>query len=134
MLPTARFGRTGHDSTRVIFGAAGLGGVSQGTADRILAEVEAAGINHIDTVVGTASPRFGCSRGSPTTATRFLPPRPATGRATGSGCPSSARLERMGVDHVDLVQLHNLVEEDEWEVAHDAGGAVEALALLATRV
>ena len=34
----------------------------------------------------------------------------------------------MGVDHVDLVQLHNLVEPDEWEVAHGPGGAVEALA------
>jgi aryl-alcohol dehydrogenase-like predicted oxidoreductase len=34
----------------------------------------------------------------------------------------------MGVDHVDLVQLHNLVESDEWDVAHGPGGAVEALA------
>jgi len=36
-------------------------------------------------------------------------------------------LQRMGVDHVDLIQLHNLVEPDEWEVAHGPGGAVEAL-------
>ena len=34
----------------------------------------------------------------------------------------------MDVDHVDLIQLHNLVEPDEWEVAHGPGGAVEALA------
>ena len=34
----------------------------------------------------------------------------------------------MNVDHVDLIQLHNLVEEDEWEVAHGPNGAVEALA------
>ena len=34
----------------------------------------------------------------------------------------------MGVDHVDLIQLHNLVEPDEWEVALGPGGAVEALA------
>ena len=37
-------------------------------------------------------------------------------------------LERMGVDHVDLIQLHNLVEPDEWDVAFAPGGAVEALA------
>ena len=37
-------------------------------------------------------------------------------------------LQRMDVDHVDLIQLHNLVEPDEWEVAHGPGGAVEALA------
>jgi predicted aldo/keto reductase-like oxidoreductase len=32
------------------------------------------------------------------------------------------------VDHVDLIQLHNLVEPDEWDVAFGPGGAVEALA------
>ena len=36
-------------------------------------------------------------------------------------------LTRLGVDSVDLIQLHNLVEPDEWEVAHGPGGAVEAL-------
>jgi aryl-alcohol dehydrogenase-like predicted oxidoreductase len=34
----------------------------------------------------------------------------------------------LGVDQVDLIQLHNLVEPDEWETAHAPGGAVEALA------
>src|SRR5205823_13466486 len=37
-------------------------------------------------------------------------------------------LQRLGVDHVDLIQLHNLVEADEWELAHGRGGAVEGLA------
>jgi aryl-alcohol dehydrogenase-like predicted oxidoreductase len=37
-------------------------------------------------------------------------------------------LERLQVDSIDLIQLHNLVEPDEWEVAHAPGGAVEALA------
>ena len=36
-------------------------------------------------------------------------------------------LERLGVDSVDLIQLHNLVEQDEWDVAHGPSGAVEAL-------
>ena len=36
-------------------------------------------------------------------------------------------LTRMGVDHVDLIQLHNLVEPDEWETAHAPGGALDAL-------
>jgi predicted aldo/keto reductase-like oxidoreductase len=34
----------------------------------------------------------------------------------------------MAVDHVDLIQLHNLVEDDEWETAFAPGGAVAALA------
>jgi len=33
----------------------------------------------------------------------------------------------MGVDQIDLIQLHNLVEPDEWEMALSKGGAVEAL-------
>ena len=39
----------------------------------------------------------------------------------------------MGVDQVDLIQLHNLVEPDEWDVAFGPGGAVEALAAGARR-
>ena len=53
-----------------------------------------------------------------------------TGRAraaTTARAELERSLERMGVDHVDLIQLHNLVEPDEWDVAHGPGGAVEAL-------
>ena len=129
MLPTAPFGRTGHDSTRVIFGAAGLGRASQDTAERILAEVEAAGINHIDTAAsyGDAEDRL-----KPWLADHrnevFLATK--TGDRDGGAARASLErsLERMGVDHVDLIQLHNLVEPHEWEVAHRPGGAVEALA------
>jgi aryl-alcohol dehydrogenase-like predicted oxidoreductase len=129
MLPTAQFGRTGHDSTRVVFGAAGLGRASQETADQILAQVEAAGINHIDTAAsyGDAEDRL-----KPWLADHrnevFLATK--TGDREGDAARASLErsLERMGVDHVDLIQLHNLVEAHEWEVAHRPGGAVEALA------
>lgn len=36
-------------------------------------------------------------------------------------------IERMGVDHVDLIQMHNLVDANEWEIAMGPGGALEAL-------
>jgi aryl-alcohol dehydrogenase-like predicted oxidoreductase len=35
-------------------------------------------------------------------------------------------LDRLGVDHVDLLQLHNLVDVIEWETALRDGGALEA--------
>ena len=35
-------------------------------------------------------------------------------------------LERLRVDHVDLIQLHNLVDPVEWETALGPGGALEA--------
>src|SRR5579859_3101024 len=49
MIPTLAFGRTGHASTRVIFGAAALGRVTQEEADRTLERLLEHGINHIDT-------------------------------------------------------------------------------------
>src|SRR5512143_1901279 len=49
MIDTAPFGRTGHDSTRVIFGAAALGAMRQEKADQVLDLLLEYGINHIDT-------------------------------------------------------------------------------------
>lgn len=122
------FGRTGHPSSRVIFGAAALGGGSQAFADRVLAQVTAAGVNHIDTAAG-----YGLSelRLAPFLAEHrhdvFLATK--TGERTGPAARRQleASLERMGVGHVDLIQLHNLVEEDEWATAFGPGGALEAL-------
>jgi aryl-alcohol dehydrogenase-like predicted oxidoreductase len=48
MIPTQPFGRTGHQSTRVIFGAAALSAVTQDEADATMELVAASGVNHID--------------------------------------------------------------------------------------
>ena len=129
MIERAAFGRTGHDSTRVIFGAAALGRMSQDRADATLAVVADFGLNHIDTAAayGDAELRLAPFLASHR-ADVFLATK--TGDRTGDGARASLErsLERMGVDSVDLIQLHNLVEEDEWATAHGPGGAVEALA------
>ncbi len=129
MLPTAPFGRTGHESTRVIFGAAALGGMSQERADGTLADVSASGINHIDTAASYGGSE---DRLRPWLATNREAVFLATKTGEREGDAARAELERslrrMDVDHVDLIQLHNLVEPEEWEVAHGPGGAVEALA------
>ena len=49
MIAQIAFGRTGHASTRTLFGAASLGKVDQATADRTLELLQRYGINHIDT-------------------------------------------------------------------------------------
>ena len=129
MIPTAPFGRTGHDSTRLIFGAAALGGMSQERADATLAAVAGWGINHIDTAAS-----YGASedRLQPWLADHrhevFLATKTGERRGDAARAELERSLQRMAVDHVDLIQLHNLVEPDEWEVAHGPGGAVEALA------
>jgi aryl-alcohol dehydrogenase-like predicted oxidoreductase len=129
MLPTAPFGRTGHQSTRVLFGAAALGGMSQERADATLALVDAAGVDHIDTAAS-----YGASedRLRPFLARHrarfFLATKTGEREGRAARAELERSLERMGVDRVDLVQLHNLVEDDEWEAAFAPGGAVEALA------
>lgn len=128
MLPLARFGRTGHHSTRLVFGAAGLGSMSQERADATLAVVEAAGINHIDTAASYGASEDLLRGFLSTRRDRYFL---ATKTGERDGDAARAELERslgrMGVDSVDLIQLHNLVERDEWDAAFASGGAVEAL-------
>lgn len=129
MLPVSAFGRTGHPSTRVIFGAAALGAMSQDRADATLALIDEAGINHIDTAAGYGAsedrlrPFLSANRDRFFLATK-------TGERSGAAARAELErsLERMGVDGVDLIQLHNLVEPDEWEAAFAPDGAVAALA------
>jgi aryl-alcohol dehydrogenase-like predicted oxidoreductase len=103
--------------------------MSQDRADATMAVVEAAGVNHIDTAAGYGDSEL---RLAPWLATNrqqiFLATK--TGQRTGSDARAEleASLTRMAVDQVDLIQLHNLVEPEEWEVAFALGGAVEALA------
>jgi aryl-alcohol dehydrogenase-like predicted oxidoreductase len=128
MTVRAPFGRTGHESSRVIFGAAALGSMRQERADQVLATLLEFGVNHIDTAASygdselRVAPWMAEYRGRFFLATK-------TGERSGDGARASLErsLTRLGVDSVDLIQLHNLVEPQEWEVAHGPGGAVEAL-------
>lgn len=129
MLPTQPFGRTGHESSRVIFGAAALGAMSQDRADATLALIDAHGVNHIDTARGYGDSELRLAPWLATNRDRvFLATK--TGERAGSAARAELEdsLTRMGVDHVDLIQLHNLVEPEEWKIAFAPGGAVEALA------
>ena len=48
MIEKALFGRTGHESTRAVFGGAGLAKATQEEADQVLEVLLRYGINHID--------------------------------------------------------------------------------------
>jgi aryl-alcohol dehydrogenase-like predicted oxidoreductase len=127
VIETAPFGATGHDSTRVIFGAAALGAVSKGDADRTLDVLLEHGINHIDVAAdyGDAELRIASwlqrHPGMFFVATK-------TGERTYRGAREEIRrsLDRLGVDRVDSIQLHNLVDVIEWDAALSADGALEA--------
>ena len=129
MLEHRRFGRTGHQSSRVIFGAAALGRMTQEKADSLLPVLDEFGVNHLDVAASYGDAEL---RLAPWLAGRradfFVATK--TGDRDGDGARRSLErsLTRLGVESVDLIQLHNLVEPDEWDVAHSPGGAVEALA------
>ena len=126
-LPKAPFGRTGHMSTRTLFGAAALGKVDHDTAMRTMDLIVDRGVNHIDTAAsyGDAEERLGPwlkdNRESVFLATK-------TEKRTYKGAREELRrsLELMKVDSVDLWQMHLLVDEAEWLTALGPGGALEA--------
>lgn len=125
------FGRTGHTSSRVIFGAATLSSMRPERAAGVLELLLERGVNHIDTAAsyGDSELRVGeWFGGDPSLRERFFLAT-KTGERTGPGARAELErsLERLQVGSVDLIQLHNLVEDDEWAVALGRGGAVDAL-------
>jgi aryl-alcohol dehydrogenase-like predicted oxidoreductase len=128
MVEHARFGRTGHLSTRVIFGGAALGSASREAADGVLEVLREFGVNHIDTAASYGDSEL---RIAPWLVGHrdeyFLATK--TGERNGDAAQRELErsLARLGVDHVDLIQLHNLVEEEDWAAAHAPDGALAAL-------
>jgi len=128
MIATSPFGKTGHQSTRVIFGAAALGGMKQEKADAVLEVLLEYGINHIDTAASYGESELRIGPWMREHRSRFFLAT-KTGDRSYEGARTSLHrsLERLRVDQVDLIQLHNLVDEKEWETALGAHGALEAL-------
>jgi len=128
MIEKLAFGRTGHESTRIIFGAAALGGVAQAEADRTMELLLEYGVNHIDTAASYGDSELRIGPWMPRYREQFF-----LATKTGERTYQAARdefhrsLERLQTDHVDLIQLHYLVDPAEWEVAMGPGGALEAV-------
>ncbi|XOV88657.1 MAG: aldo/keto reductase [Pseudomonadota bacterium] len=127
MIEAIPFGSTGHLSTRVLFGAAALGGMSQDRADRTLELIQSHGVNHIDVAAsyGDAelrlAPFLKDYRQDFFVATK-------TGDRTADGARASIErsLERMDIETIDLIQFHNLAKDAEWDQAMGKGGCLEA--------
>ena len=127
MIQRQSFGGTGHRSTSIIFGGAALGRVTQEVADDVLGLLLKYGVNHIDTAAsyGEAELRIGPwmedHRGDFFLATK-------TGQRTYGEAKAEIQmsLERLQVESVDLIQLHNLTHPDDWEAAMGDDGALKA--------
>ncbi len=122
------FGRTGHLSSRVLFGAAALWSMKQERADRVLDLLLEHGVNHIDTAAAYGDSELRIAPWMKRHRRDFFLATKTGARTRADARESIHRsLDRLGVDRIDLVQLHNLVDEREWKVAMGPGGALEAL-------
>ena len=129
MIETAPFGRTGHASARTLFGAAALGSMSQERADAVLELLLEFGVNHIDTAeaYGDSELRIGpWMEGH--RARFFLATKTRARDGEGARASLERSLERLRTDRLDLIQLHDLVQEGDWQQAFAPTGAVQALA------
>lgn len=127
MISVLPFGTTGHQSTRVIFGAAALSEVTQDEADETLELVQRHGLNHLDTAASYGDAEL---RLAPFLQDHrndvFLATKTGERDAEAAWAEINRSLERLQTDHVDLLQLHNLVDEAEWQQAYAPGGVLEA--------
>jgi len=127
MIAKQLFGRTGHESTRTIFGGAALSKVTQDEADQTLEVLLRYGINHIDVAAG-----YGDAELRIAPWLREHPGQFFLATKTGGRTYDDAKrqihlsLERMGVERVDLIQLHSLADPIEWDTALSPKGALDA--------
>ena len=127
MIARMPFGATGHEGPRIIFGAAALAAVDQAGADRILEELLESGINHIDVAAkyGDAELRVAPWMREHRSGF-FLATKTGERGYAAARDQLHASLERMQVDQIDLIQLHNLTDEEGWQQALGDDGALQA--------
>ena len=127
MIHQRPFGRTGHLSSATIFGAAAFSEATPAQVEQTFELLLEHGVNHIDTansygqsetMLGPVLPRY--------RSEFFLATK--TGERTYAGAREHLHrsLDRLRTDHLDLWQMHCLVEPAEWEVAFGPGGVLEA--------
>src|SRR4029077_12491036 len=128
-MAMAEFGRTGHKSTRTLFGAAALSRVSQDVADRTLEVLLRHGVNHIDTAASYGDAELRIKPWLRREPGRFFLATKTDARTAKDARDQLHRsLDRLAAGHVDLWQLHNLADPIEWDIALSPGGVIEAAA------
>lgn len=127
MIPRHDFGRSGHTSTRVIFGACALSQATQAEADHVLDLLLEYGINHIDTarMYGNAEKCIGAWM-EQHRDDFFLATKTRQRSYKGAWEDLQRSLNLLRVDHVDLWQMHGLTSPTGWEKAMAHGGVLQA--------
>src|SRR5439155_5226720 len=104
-----------------------LASISQAEADPALELLLEHGVNHIDTAASYGDSELRLAPWLAQDRDRFFLAT-KTGQRDYAGAREEIRrsLDRLGVDHLDLIQLHNLVDVIEWEFALREDGALQA--------
>jgi aryl-alcohol dehydrogenase-like predicted oxidoreductase len=127
MIEKVPFGQTGHVSTRTLFGAAALWDVTPEESERTLDVLLEYGVNHIDAAASYGNAEVNLGPWMKRHRQDFFLATKTDKRTYQEAREELHRsLERIGTDHVDLWQMHGLVDPEEWETAMGPGGALEA--------
>ncbi|MCB8972170.1 MAG: aldo/keto reductase [Ardenticatenaceae bacterium] len=127
MIEKLPFGRTGHNSTRTVFGAAAFWGTPQAEANKTLDLLLEYGVNHIDTAASYGDAELRLGPWLKQYRDQFFLATKTEKRTYQAAKEELHRsLDLLKTDHVDLWQMHILVEPDEWETAMGPGGVLEA--------
>jgi len=127
MIPTLEFGRTGHQSSRILFGAAALMRSTEAESHQTLELLLEHGVNHIDVAARYGDAEIWVGGWMREHRDRFFLATKTHERSYAAARDQiRASLERLQVDRLDLIQLHNLVDEEEWQTALSEAGALRA--------
>lgn len=122
-----RFGRTDHQTSVLVYGAAGLGGVSQDVADESLAQALTHGINHYDTAASYGHAEEVMGPWIPQVrADIFLATKSGQRTEAEAWREITRSMELLRTDHVDLLQVHGVNDDEELEAVFADGGPMPA--------
>ena len=120
-----RLGRLGRENSVLIFGGAALSEVSEEEADRAISLALEAGVDHFDTAADYGDSELHYGRWMPAIRDGvFLSTKTGERERDAARRQIEASLERLRVDHVDLIQLHAVNDLEDLDRA--TRGALEA--------
>jgi len=122
-------GRTGFETSVLVYGAAALGEVDQDTADASLEEALAAGINHVDVAASYGGAEDRLRSWMPRLAREgvFLATKTEERSAEASWAQINRSMERLDVDHVDLLQVHAVGDVADLDRAMASDGSLTSV-------
>jgi predicted aldo/keto reductase-like oxidoreductase len=123
-----RLGRTGHQSSVLIYGAAALAEADQDVADRSIQLALDAGINHLDVAAGYGDAELRLGPWMPRIRDRvFLATKTDVRDADSAWAQINHSLERLRTDRVDLIQIHAVCDRNDLDRATGAGAVLDAV-------